>query len=89
MDLVKTRLQVANLPGEEVREGIGDCIKKIRRLFQGLVAQGGSHRSTVWCEPLCVRKTLPVDRPHERPYQPARLQGSIFERCLEWNRIQC
>ncbi|OEU23120.1 mitochondrial carrier, partial [Fragilariopsis cylindrus CCMP1102] len=29
MDLVKTRLQVANRPGEEIYTGIGDCIRKV------------------------------------------------------------
>ena len=31
MDLVKTRIQVANRPGEEVYSGIGDCIRKIHQ----------------------------------------------------------
>ena len=31
MDLVKTRLQVASRPGEEVYSGIGDCIRKIQQ----------------------------------------------------------
>jgi solute carrier family 25 aspartate/glutamate transporter 12/13 len=29
MDLVKTRLQVASRPGEEIYTGIGDCIRKV------------------------------------------------------------
>ncbi len=31
MDLVKTRIQVASRPGEEVYTGIGDCIRKIHQ----------------------------------------------------------
>eukprot|EP00532_Pseudo-nitzschia_australis_P002421 CAMPEP_0168183150 /NCGR_PEP_ID=MMETSP0139_2-20121125/12335_1 /TAXON_ID=44445 /ORGANISM="Pseudo-nitzschia australis, Strain 10249 10 AB" /LENGTH=822 /DNA_ID=CAMNT_0008104251 /DNA_START=70 /DNA_END=2538 /DNA_ORIENTATION=+ len=31
MDLVKTRMQVANRPGEEIYSGIGDCIRKVNQ----------------------------------------------------------
>jgi len=31
MDLVKTRIQVASRPGEEIYSGIGDCIRKIHQ----------------------------------------------------------
>jgi len=37
MDLVKTRMQVASRPGEEVYSGIGDCIRKIHQT-EGIAA---------------------------------------------------